>query len=75
MCALSKTGCWPDCRRYVETSSTSVRAANCLFWYNAVLKRLPGTRESLAIPRLRLPLNNRGLFLPQPVFRAGRASR
>ena len=34
---------------------------------NAVLKALPGLRESLAFPGGAL-LNNRGLFLPKPLF-------
>ena len=41
-----------------------------LFWYNAVLKALPAMRDSLAMPGGGF-LNNRGLFLPQPVFAAG----
>jgi general L-amino acid transport system permease protein len=45
-----------------------------LFWYNAVLKALPELRESLAFPG-GIFLNNRGLFIPQPVFGpAARAS-
>jgi general L-amino acid transport system permease protein len=38
-----------------------------LFWYNAVLKSLPDLRGSIGIPGGAF-LNNRGLFLPQPVF-------
>jgi general L-amino acid transport system permease protein len=38
-----------------------------LFWYNAVLKSLPDLRGSIAIPGGTF-LNNRGLFLPQPLF-------
>ena len=41
-----------------------------LFWYNAVLKVLPDMRESLQLPGGGF-LNNRGLFLPQPVFKPG----
>lgn len=41
-----------------------------LFWYNAVLKTLPGPRQSIALGDW-IFLNNRGLFLPAPVFRAG----
>ena len=37
-----------------------------LFWYNAVLKSLPGPRQSSRHRRHRL-LNNRGLYLPMPV--------
>jgi general L-amino acid transport system permease protein len=52
---------------YVETIRNIPLLLQLLFWYNAVLKALPGTRESLAIPGGAF-LNNRGLFLPQPVF-------
>ena len=41
-----------------------------LFWYNAVLKTLPGPRQSLSLGGLVL-LNNRGLYLPRPQFGAG----
>ena len=37
-----------------------------LFWYNAVLKTLPGPRQSLSLGGV-VFLNNRGLFLPGPV--------
>jgi general L-amino acid transport system permease protein len=37
-----------------------------LFWYNAVLKSLPGPRQSMSLGGL-VYLNNRGLFLPAPV--------
>ena len=40
-----------------------------LFWYNAVLKSLPGPRQSMSLGGLFF-LNNRGLFLP----RTGHAS-
>ena len=39
-----------------------------LFWYNAVLKSLPGPRQSISIGDVVL-LNNRGLYLPIPVAR------
>ena len=55
---------------YVETIRNIPLLLQLLFWYNAVLKALPGTRESLAIPGGGF-LNNRGLFLPQPVFEPG----
>ena len=38
-----------------------------LFWYNAVLKSLPGPRQSMSLGGL-IYLNNRGLFLPGPVL-------
>jgi general L-amino acid transport system permease protein len=52
---------------YVETIRNIPLLLQLLFWYNAVLKSLPQTRESFAIPGGGF-LNNRGLFLPQPVF-------
>jgi len=52
---------------YVEIIRNVPLLLQLLFWYNAVLRALPGTRDSLAIPGGGL-LNNRGLFLPQPVF-------
>ena len=39
-----------------------------LFWYNAVLRTLPGPRESLTLHNI-VFLNNRGVFLPLPVPR------
>lgn len=41
-----------------------------LFWYNAVLKALPGPRQSISFGGL-VFLNNRGLFLPGPVLLSG----
>jgi general L-amino acid transport system permease protein len=55
---------------YVETIRNLPLLLQLLFWYNAVLKALPGVRESLLIPGGGF-LNNRGLFLPQPVFQPG----
>jgi general L-amino acid transport system permease protein len=39
-----------------------------LFWYNAVLKSLPGPRQSISVGNI-VFLNNRGLYLPMPVAR------
>jgi general L-amino acid transport system permease protein len=55
---------------YVETIRNIPLLLQLLFWYNAVLKALPSIRESIAIPGGGF-LNNRGLFLPQPVAEAG----
>src|SRR5437764_1131501 len=52
---------------YVEIIRNVPLLLQLLFWYNAVLKALPGIRESIAIPGGGF-LNNRGVFLPQPVF-------
>jgi general L-amino acid transport system permease protein len=39
-----------------------------LFWYNAVLKSLPGPRQSISLGNV-VFFNNRGLYLPLPVAR------
>jgi general L-amino acid transport system permease protein len=52
---------------YVELIRNLPLLLQLLFWYNAVLKVLPGVRESLMFPGGVL-LNNRGLFLPKPAF-------
>ena len=39
-----------------------------LFWYNAVLKSLPGPRQSISVGGV-VFLNNRGLYLPTPIAR------
>jgi general L-amino acid transport system permease protein len=55
---------------YVETIRNIPLLLQLLFWYNAVLKSLPAMRESFTIPG-GVYLNNRGLFLPKPVFHHG----
>ena len=55
---------------YVETIRNIPLLLQLLFWYNAVLKALPEIRESFVVPG-GIFLNNRGLFLPQPVFESG----
>jgi len=55
---------------YVETIRNVPLLLQLLFWYNAVLKALPGVRESLALPGGGF-LNNRGLYLPQPLLLPG----
>ena len=55
---------------YVETIRNIPLLLQLLFWYNAVLKSLPAMRESVVIPGGAF-LNNRGLFLPEPVFLSG----
>lgn len=55
---------------YVETIRNIPLLLQLLFWYNAVLKSLPSMRESITIPGGGF-LNNRGLFLPQPIAEAG----
>jgi general L-amino acid transport system permease protein len=55
---------------YVELIRNLPLLLQLLFWYNAVLKVLPELRDSLILPGGGF-LNNRGLFLPQPVFKEG----
>jgi general L-amino acid transport system permease protein len=55
---------------YVETIRNLPLLLQLLFWYNAVLKALPDIRESIVIGGVAF-LNNRGLFLPQPIFKSG----
>ena len=55
---------------YVEIMRNTPLLLQLLFWYNAVLKALPGPRQSLSLYGLVL-LNNRGLYLPRPNFGDG----
>jgi general L-amino acid transport system permease protein len=55
---------------YVEIMRNTPLLLQLLFWYNAVLKSLPGPRQSLDWAGLVLA-NNRGLFLPRPLFGDG----
>src|SRR6516162_9425010 len=54
---------------YVEIVRNLPLLLQLLFWYNAVLKALPDTRESIAIGGAFL--NNRGLVLPNPIGETG----
>jgi general L-amino acid transport system permease protein len=51
---------------YVELVRNIPLLLQLLFWYNAVLKALPDIRDSLRLPFGSF-LNNRGLFVPEPV--------
>ncbi len=55
---------------YVELMRNTPLLLQLLFWYNAVLKSLPGPRQSLDWGGFLLA-NNRGLFLPRPLFAEG----
>ncbi len=55
---------------YVELIRNLPVLLQLLFWYNAVLKALPDVRESVVIGGGAF-LNNRGLFVPQPIFHEG----
>ena len=54
---------------YVEIIRNLPLLLQLLFWYNAVLKALPDIRESIVVGGVYL--NNRGLFLPEPIFKSG----
>jgi general L-amino acid transport system permease protein len=58
------------CTGYVETIRNIPLLLQLLFWYNAVLKALPETRESYILP-FHTFLNNRGFVLPKPVGQPG----
>jgi general L-amino acid transport system permease protein len=55
---------------YVETFRNIPVLIQLLFWYFAVLRPLPGPRQSLSVVDV-VFLNNRGLFLPSPHFGDG----
>jgi general L-amino acid transport system permease protein len=57
---------------YVEMMRNTPLLLQLFFWYNAVLKALPGPKQSLSLAGA-LFLNNRGLYLPRPLFGAGAA--
>jgi general L-amino acid transport system permease protein len=55
---------------YVELMRNTPLLLQLLFWYNAVLKSLPGPRQSINLWGA-IFLNNRGLYLPNPRFGDG----
>jgi general L-amino acid transport system permease protein len=55
---------------YVELIRNVPLLLQLLFWYNAVLKALPGMAMSVVLPG-GIILNNRGLFTPRPLFADG----
>jgi general L-amino acid transport system permease protein len=55
---------------YVEMIRNVPLLLQLLFWYNAVLNALPEFAASFVLPGGAL-LNNRGLFLPRPLFADG----
>jgi general L-amino acid transport system permease protein len=55
---------------YVELIRNLPLLFQILFWYLAVLGTLPGPRQSLSIFG-DIFINNRGMFVPKPVFGAG----
>ncbi len=57
-------------RIYTDVLRNTPLLLQLLFWYNAVLKALPGPRQSIALGGA-VFLNNRGLYLPAPIPQAG----
>jgi general L-amino acid transport system permease protein len=57
---------------YVEIVRNIPLLLQILFWYTAVLKPLPGPRESLSFLGFAY-LNNRGLIIPRPIWAEGSA--
>src|SRR6185312_17341991 len=55
---------------YVEIIRNIPLLLQLLFWYNAVLKALPETRDSYAFAG-GFYINNRGFYIPNPVARPG----
>ncbi|NJO32770.1 MAG: amino acid ABC transporter permease [Rhodospirillales bacterium] len=55
---------------YVEVIRNLPLLLQLMFWYFAVLKNLPGPRQSMALPA-GATLNVRGLYLPAPVPQGG----
>src|ERR1700722_20144719 len=53
---------------YVSVMRNTPLLLLLLFWYNAVLKSLPGPRQSISVGDV-VFLNNRGLYFPMPVAR------
>jgi general L-amino acid transport system permease protein len=58
------------CRAYVELVRNLPLLLQLFFWYFAVLRALPGPRESWGLADAAF-LNNRGLYLPGPVAESG----
>ncbi len=55
---------------YVELTRNTPLLLQLFFWYNAVLKTLPSPRQSMSVAGV-VFLNNRGLYLPRPIFYDG----
>ncbi len=55
---------------YIETLRNIPLLLQLFFLYFAILRPLPGPRQSLSLPG-DIFLNNRGLYLPAPVFEPG----
>lgn len=55
---------------YIETFRNIPLLLQLFFWYFAILRPLPGPRESLDLGEVAF-LSNRGLYLPRPVLDGG----
>ncbi|MFM2481184.1 amino acid ABC transporter permease [Celerinatantimonas sp. YJH-8] len=55
---------------YVEVLRNTPLLLQIFFWYNAVLAPLPSPRQSVHLGGS-VFLNNRGLYVPKPIFEAG----
>ena len=55
---------------YIEVIRNLPLLLQIFFWYFAVLRPLPGVRQSVTVGES-VFLNNRGLYLPKPVFQPG----
>ena len=58
---------------YVETLRNIPLLLQIFFWYFAILRPLPGPRQSLELLWGAALLNNRGLYLPAPLTESGLA--
>lgn len=56
---------------YVETFRNIPLLLQILFWYSLMIKSLPDGREQIAVFGDYGGMNNRGLFMPQPIFENG----
>ncbi|WP_252108190.1 MULTISPECIES: amino acid ABC transporter permease [unclassified Halomonas] len=55
---------------YIETFRNIPLLLQIFFWYFAVLRTLPGARDSMSLGEV-IFLNVRGLYLPKPLFESG----
>lgn len=56
---------------YVETLRNIPLLLQIFFWYFAILRPLPGPRQSIPFLGGTVLLNNRGLYVPAPIFEPG----
>lgn len=56
---------------YVEVIRNLPLLLQLFFWYNAVLKPLPNPRQSIWLFNDSVAVNNRGLYLPEPLLGPG----